>query len=82
MSHPQFDVDKAFDSQPMNADQLADSAEVRAAAKILAHMILAHVPGSSQRSVALRKLQDVTVWSNKALAENPPRDELSSDTGA
>lgn len=70
MTHPPFNVDNAFDSHPMSEQQVRDSSRIRGEAKTLAHTILGCTGASPQRSVALRKLQDVLMWSNKAIAEN------------
>ena len=59
MKHP-------FDYHSPNSEQVAQIATVRAGCKGL-HSILLALPAGRERSLAITKLEEVSMWANKGI---------------
>lgn len=74
------DVDNRFTFHAVQGDQAARYQEIRDQARDLAKTILALTPPSREQSLALTKLQEVSMWANAAIACNEkPLDEKPAD---
>jgi hypothetical protein len=56
-----------FVYQRPNAAQVEDIEIVRRSCENLYTIILQHVPQSAERTLAIRKLEEVSMWVNKAI---------------
>lgn len=63
MSHP-------FEYHAPTDAQIVVLQELREACKSLNDLILASVPSSRERSLAITKLEEVSMWANKAVVFN------------
>jgi hypothetical protein len=70
-----FTYHKPFGSQPERYVAIRDKA------KELAYLILNACPGSRERSLALTKLEEASMWANASIARNENESELESHTG-
>ena len=59
-----------FSYHAPNGNQPARYEELRAKAKDLADMILVACPPSRERSLALTKLEECSMWANASIARN------------
>lgn len=60
-------IDNLFDPREPDAKQLAQMAAVRMAAKVFAKTVIAFVPRSADRTVAIRKIGETVMCSNRAV---------------
>lgn len=65
-----MDINSAFVYHKPNKDQTARHIELRANAKLFAELIDRSCPPSSERTLALRKLQECVMWANASIAIN------------
>lgn len=59
-----------FDYHKPNNDQIHDIEIVRLACKILYDVAHVVVPGSAEGTLAIRKLEEFSMWANKAIVTN------------
>ena len=64
------DITNRFTYHPPKDDQPARYEALRAAAKVLAMTIDDYVPESREKSLALTKLQEASMWANAGIACN------------
>ncbi|MFA5376415.1 MAG: hypothetical protein WC455_11780 [Dehalococcoidia bacterium] len=64
------DIEKRFTDHPPKDDQPQRYTEIRDKAKELAKLINGHCPESREKSLALTKLQEVSMWANASIACN------------
>jgi hypothetical protein len=64
------EVEAAFTYHPPFGTQYDRYDGLRREAKKLAYQILINCPNSRERSLALRKLEESTMWANAAIARN------------
>ena len=69
-SFPQSDIDNWFTYHAPTPVQVIQYGEIRTAAKILAETINRHVPGSADKTAAMRKLRETVMAANLAIACN------------
>ena len=62
-------LDKMFTFYVASSEQAERYVEVRSAAKNLGQRILECAPHSRERSLAMTKLEEVIMWTNKAIAQ-------------
>lgn len=65
-----MDINSAFVYHRPTEDQTERYTELRANAKIFAELIEHNCPPSSERTLALRKLQECVMWANASIAIN------------
>ena len=65
-----MDIDSAFTYHAPKADQPGRYTEIRDNAKSFAKLIERNCPPSSERTLALRKLQECVMWANASIALN------------
>lgn len=65
-----FDLDNLFTYHPPKDDQPERYVKIRAAAKDLARAILESCPSSAERTLAVRKVQEASMWANASIACN------------
>lgn len=65
-----MDINSAFTYHAPKGDQPARYQEVRDNAKQFANLIERNCPPSSERTLALRKLQECVMWANASIAIN------------
>jgi hypothetical protein len=65
-----YDLENTFRYHAPKADQPAKYEALRAKAKELAALILESVPDSRERSIALTKVEEASMWSNAGIARN------------
>ena len=65
-----MDIESSFTYHPVSKDQMQRNVEIMSSAKMLALLIEAHCPPSSERTLALRKLQECVMWANSSIAIN------------
>lgn len=63
-------LDKDFTYHPPKGDQPARYQEIRAKARSLAVIICKLCPESRERSIALTKLEEASMWANASIARN------------
>jgi hypothetical protein len=63
-------LDNAFTYHKPKNDQPARYEFLRNAAKDFAALILLHVPESRERSLALTRLEECSMWANAGIARN------------
>lgn len=63
-------VNRDFTYQPPNEEQVRRMAHIRQECKNLAALILQDTPASREQSLALTSLEEVSMWSNAAIARN------------
>lgn len=64
----QIDIERTFSYQKPFGDQPQRYEAIRAKAKEFAHMIDANCPESTEKTLALRKLQEAVMFSNASIA--------------
>ncbi len=69
-NHPDHDLDNLFTHHVPFDDQGERYTKMRAAAKVFAAVVVELAPSSSERSTAIRKLREVMMWANAAIACN------------
>lgn len=74
MAHPEPDLDNLFTHHPPVGDQVERYEAIRAKAKEFAEVLVELVPGSPERSTALRKVREATMWANAGIACNESDD--------
>lgn len=74
-SFSQAEIDNWFTYHAPTQDQLLQYQEIRTAAKIFAETINRHVPGSADKTAAMRELRGVVMAANLAIACNTPAAE-------
>ena len=67
---PQYDLENTFRYHAPKDDQPARYEALRAKAKELAALILETVPDSRERSIALNKVEEASMWANAGIARN------------
>jgi hypothetical protein len=75
---PGFDdqaIEEAFTYHPPQGTQEARYIELREAHKELARKIVELTPGCAEQTTAIRKLEECSMWGNKAIALEPPGSE-------
>jgi len=65
-----MDINSAFTYHAPTADQTARCGEIRMNGKLFAEIIEHDCPPSSERTLALRKLQECVMWANASIAIN------------
>ena len=65
-----MDINSAFTYHAPKGDQPTRYQEVRDNAKQFANLIERNCPPSSERTLALRKLQECAMWANASIAMN------------
>jgi hypothetical protein len=60
----------AFEYQTPSEQQIAKITMVREKCKELRDLLVGNVPDSRERSLAITKLEEVSMWSNKAIVFN------------
>jgi hypothetical protein len=65
-----MDINSAFTYHAPKDDQTARYITVRETAKQFAHLLDQLCPPSSERTLALRKLQECVMWANASIAMN------------
>lgn len=65
-----MDINSAFTYHAPKEDQTARYIEIRASASQFAKLIEHNCPPSSERTLALRKLQECVMWANASIAIN------------
>ncbi len=63
-------LDKMFTYQAPKAEDLRKYSEIRQKAKEFAFLIDAICPASQERSIAIQRLQEVSMWANASIALN------------
>lgn len=63
-------IEKTFTYQKPNEMQIPIYEELRLKMKELAYYIEAHCPNSREKSLAFTKLEECSMWANKAIALN------------
>lgn len=63
-------IESDFTYHPPNIDTADKYITVRQAAKTFALLIVEQCPHGRERSTALTKLEEATMWANKAIARN------------
>lgn len=63
-------LEKTFKYHPPKGDQPSRYETLRAAARAFATTIITHCPQSRERSLALTKLEEATMWANSSVARN------------
>ena len=66
----QYDVQKIFTYHPPKDDQPKKYEEIRSIARDYAKVITDLCPDSSERSIALTKLDECVMWANASIARN------------
>lgn len=61
------DILDLFDYHAPSIDQTQDIIRVRIAMKEACAVLLAHVPAAPMRTLAIRKLEEASMWANKAI---------------
>ncbi len=56
-----------FDYHAPTPEHVAAIQKVRTAAKVLYETLLKDVPGCAERTLAVRKLEECSMWANKAI---------------
>ena len=64
------EIEKRFTSHPPKPGQPKKYEELRHVCKMLAYLISELCPDSREKSLAITKLEEVTFWSNAAIARN------------
>lgn len=67
---PKYDLENTFKYHVLQADQPQKYEALRAKAKELAALILETVPESRERSIALTKVEEASMWANAGIARN------------
>lgn len=62
------DIENWFTHHPPTAGQVHNYETIRDAAKAFARVIVAHTPGCPDQTVAVRKLREVVMIANAAIA--------------
>jgi hypothetical protein len=62
------DLDEIFKYHAPSPEQIEQYAEVRAAAKHFAQVVLAQVPASPDQTTAIRKIREAVMTANAAIA--------------
>lgn len=70
MAFPEPDLDNLFTHHPPVGDQVERYETIRAAAKMFAEVLVELVPPSAERTTAIRKIQEATMWANAGIACN------------
>lgn len=65
---PAMDVDHIFTYHPPTGNQPDRYNSVREGARIFAHIILANTKPSPEQTLAIRKLQEATMFANASIA--------------
>jgi hypothetical protein len=65
-----YDLENTFRYHLPKSDQSQKYEALRAKAKELAALILETVPDSRERSIALAKVEEASMWSNAGIARN------------
>lgn len=65
-----FDVNNVFSYHTPTGDQPQRYEMIRSQAKIMAETINVITPGSPEKDIALRKLQEAVMWANASVALN------------
>ena len=63
-------LQKAFQYHPPKGDQAERYQRIRAMARAFAIEILSNCPQSRERSLALTKLEEASMWANSSIARN------------
>jgi len=63
-------IEKIFTHHPPKGTQTHRYEQIRARAKEFGLLIVAHVPDSRERALALTSLQQTVMWANAAIAIN------------
>lgn len=63
-------VNRDFTYHAPSAEQVERMAHIRQECKNLAAILLAETPASREQSLALTALEEVSMWSNAAIARN------------
>jgi hypothetical protein len=69
--NPAYDLDNIYTYHAPLEEQQRIYVQLRAAARQLAEQILAEVPASRERSLALTNLEQSVFWANAAVARSP-----------
>ena len=64
------DIDNRFEQHTIDEGQSGDMAAVRGAAKALARVIAGRCPDSREKSLAMTKLEECSMWANASIARN------------
>jgi len=69
-----YDVENIFTYHPPFGTQQERYVVLRNYARVFAEAVLGHCPGSAERTLALRKIEEAVMWANSAIARNekPP----------
>ncbi len=70
MSEEEFSMHKMFSYHPPKGDQQERYEKLRDQAKILAIKIDKYCPNSREKSLAITKLREATMWANASIACN------------
>lgn len=63
-------LDEVFTYHAPKENQIPRYKDIRDIAKIFAGMILKHCPPSRERSLALTKIEEASMWANASIARN------------
>ena len=58
---------EAFDYQPPTEAMIEQITELREACKVVYRTLMERVPPSAERTLAIRRLEEVSMWGNKAI---------------
>ncbi len=72
---------EAFDYKGINQEQIDCIENVRLVLKRALAVIDSNCTGSKEKSVAITKLEEVSMWANKAISHHPEAYINDSDTG-
>lgn len=67
---PELDIDNLFRYHPPSEKQHERYSEVRRRGSTFARRIQEICPDSAERTLAIRKLQEVVMWANASIAVN------------
>lgn len=65
-----MDLDELFSYHPVEPDQVAKYAAIRAAAKQFAAVVLVNTPKSADQTAAVRKIREAVMIANASIALN------------
>lgn len=65
-----YDLDKVYTYHAPKADQPAKYVQLRDKAKELAMLVVELCPDSRERSLALTKIEESSMWANASIARN------------
>ena len=70
MSEKPINIENIFTYHPPKGDQAERYQRLRDACKGLANVIISETPMGREQSIAIRKLEECSMWMNAAIARN------------